>query len=102
MFGMEPKAEKLERQLKQWDIKVDALAEQAGKAGANHHTISGSEFNQLIAELRFKCEAANRMLTEFKAAGNGQWSLFKRDFHTRMHDIEGSYRHLVRQSGRTE
>ena len=65
--------QKLEAQLKEWKIDIDKMKAKADKSDAQARL----EYYKKIEELRTKQEAAQKKLTELKAAGEDAWEDLK-------------------------
>lgn len=86
---------KLEKKLKKWGAKLEDLAMETGREGTQIKAESKEEFQKRIAELRFKLDAANKKLAEYKALGGGKWKNFKNDTETLWKDIEVTFKGLT-------
>ena len=64
---------KLEAQLKEWKTDIDKMKAKADKADAE----AKLEYYKQIEDLRTKQEAAQKKLTELKAAGESAWEDLK-------------------------
>jgi predicted ATP-binding protein involved in virulence len=73
MSKREAYEQKLEAQLKEWKIDIDKMKAKADKADAQARL----EYYKKIEELRTKQEAAQKKLTELKAAGEDAWEDLK-------------------------
>lgn len=91
MKSMEENVEKLESQLKEWGVKLDALEAKAKKAGAEAKT----DFHKSIEVLKTKIEAAKKKIAEYKAEGGGKWDVFKGNLEALWKDIEVTFKGLT-------
>ncbi len=65
--------QKLEAQLKEWKIDINKMKAKADKADAE----AKLEYYKQIEDMRTKQEAAQKKLTELKAAGEDAWEDLK-------------------------
>jgi hypothetical protein len=73
MSKKEAYEKKLEAQLQEWKTDIDKMKAKADKADAE----AKLEYYKQIEELRTKQEAAQKKLTELKAAGESAWEDLK-------------------------
>jgi chromosome segregation ATPase len=73
MSKKEAYEKKLEAQLQEWKTDIDKMKAKADKADAE----AKLEYYKQIEDLRTKQEAAQKKLTELKAAGESAWEDLK-------------------------
>jgi hypothetical protein len=81
---------KMERQLKQWGLKLDELAAKVKTAGAE----AKDDQRKLVADLRAKQEAAQTKLDQLRAAGGDKWETFKTGVESAYNELEGAFKKL--------
>ena len=64
---------KMEAELRQWGTRLDNLLAMADVVG----TAARIDYRQRLTDARKKYDAAEAKLAELKAAGRGQWEIFR-------------------------
>jgi hypothetical protein len=95
MAVMEMNIKKLEAQLEQWGAKLDELEAKAKAAASDVKANAKSDQLKRIADLKLQYHAAQKKLSEFRAAGNEKWANFKDDMETLWKDIELTFKKLT-------
>ncbi len=90
MTSQEKIVVKMEKRLRIWGAKLDALATKA--AGARVGT--REDYQKELSVLRLKLERAQKTLGDFKASGDDEWDMFKTDMETVWNDISIAYKGL--------
>ncbi len=84
--------ERLDKELRQLDRKLDELKEKAIALGKE----SKERIDQEIEQLRKKQEAANKKLDELKSASSKAWEKVRKEADSAMEELEKLY-HQVEQ-----
>jgi hypothetical protein len=90
MESMKKRTGKMEKQLKQWGMKLDDFVSRAEKAG----TEVKADYRKNVDELKAKIKIAHSKLAELQAAGGESWVIFQAGVESTWNEIEVAFKKL--------
>ena len=79
---------KAEKELKEWNAKVDALQKRSAKAGARTRV----EFDRDVLVVQEKLGEVRKSLTQLQGSGESGWKGFSREIDEGLRDVKRAYR----------
>jgi uncharacterized protein YjbJ (UPF0337 family) len=82
---------RMETQLAHWGATLDGLVHKAEKAGSDVK----ADYHKRLDELKLKYQAAQKKLSDLRAAGHEKWDTFKADIEVVWKDLEAAFKKLA-------